>query len=111
MTLTTPQQDIDRIVHGNHHDPFAILGMHTVLIPNGQSIVIRAYRPGAEKVTAKSDRAPVELIQHQDTGFFEAIVPNEQTHFLYELDISYPHNNQVITPDPYTFPPILSDYD
>lgn len=107
----TPTQDIDRIVYGDHADPFSILGMHTVSSPKGQGIAIRTYRPGAEKITVKSNHTPLELIQHQNTGFFEALVPQQQTHFLYELEITYPHNHHVITPDPYTFPPILSDYD
>ena len=105
------QHDIDQIIHGDHHDPFSVLGMHTVQTDQGQGIVICAYRPGAEKVVAISDHDPVTLIQHQNTGFFEAIVPNQQTHFLYQLEITYPHGHTVTSPDPYTFPPILSDYD
>ncbi|MFT5367080.1 MAG: 1,4-alpha-glucan branching enzyme [Candidatus Latescibacterota bacterium] len=111
MPSITSQQDIDQILHGNHHDPFSVLGMHTVRLPQVQGIVIRAYFPGAENITATSDQTPVALVQYQQTGFFEAIVPHQQTHFLYQLEITYPHNHRITTPDPYTFPPILSDYD
>jgi 1,4-alpha-glucan branching enzyme len=111
MTPMTPKHDIDQIVDGNHHDPFSTLGMHTVRTPQGQGIVIRAYIPGAEGITAVSDSVRVALVQVDPAGFFEVLVPNQQTHFLYQLEISYPHNHRVTTPDPYTFPPILSDYD
>jgi 1,4-alpha-glucan branching enzyme len=111
MTPTISQQDIDRILYGDHHDPFSILGMHTVRTTQGQGIAIRAYRPGAEKIVVLSAHASLELQQHQQTGFFEAIVPNQQTHFLYQLEITYPFSHTLTTPDPYTFPPILSDYD
>ncbi|MDA0710329.1 MAG: 1,4-alpha-glucan branching protein GlgB [bacterium] len=111
MKTTLSQPEVDRIVYGDHHDPFSVLGMHTVRTPEGQGIAIRAYRPGAESVTVVSDHPPVALNRVHEAGFFEALVPNQQTHFLYQLEIGYPYGHRVTTPDPYTFPPIISDYD
>lgn len=38
--------DIQRLQHGTHHDPFAILGKH----PHRNGIAYRAFMPEAERV-------------------------------------------------------------
>jgi 1,4-alpha-glucan branching enzyme len=41
--------DIDRIVAGQHNDPFSVLGTHRM---DATSLSIRAFLPGAKEVSA-----------------------------------------------------------
>jgi 1,4-alpha-glucan branching enzyme len=38
------QTEVERLIHREHHDPHSLLGVH----PNGEGMVVRAYRPAAE---------------------------------------------------------------
>jgi 1,4-alpha-glucan branching enzyme len=60
---------IDAIVEGRHGDPFAVLGMHGT----GDDIVVRAFVPDADSVTALARDGTVlaHLEKRHAAGFFE----------------------------------------
>ncbi|MGB8649080.1 MAG: 1,4-alpha-glucan branching protein GlgB [Mycobacteriales bacterium] len=95
--------ELDRLAGGAHHDPHGILGMH----PSGSGSVIRALRPGAEKVVAVLDGERVEL-QHRSFGVFEAQVPGPVRD--YRLDVTY-HGTTYPADDPYRYLPTLGEVD
>ena len=77
---TATQEDIERIVHGDHWDPTAILGLHPLTISNKPAQVIRAFLPEAENAwvidLSKGEpgvRVPMDLI-HPD-GFLNTSFP------------------------------------
>lgn len=43
--------EVERLVHREHHDPHSLLGAHA----GDGGMVVRAYRPAAEKVVARDD--------------------------------------------------------
>jgi len=51
MTTTAPVDEVYRVIHTDHHDPFQILGMHPVTVKGKPGLAIRAFLPDSEKVS------------------------------------------------------------
>ena len=114
MMSTVPENDIEKILHADHHDPFAVLGAHLVHVPGGEPVVaVRAYLPDASAawVVEDSTRAehPMELIHRE--GFFEAVFPGHQEVFAYWLKKAHPDGSTALFHDSYSFLPTLTEYD
>ena len=60
--------EIERLVELRHPDPHAVLGIH----PDGDGVVIRAFRPDAERVTILPDFGGEVPARHRKGGVFEA---------------------------------------
>jgi 1,4-alpha-glucan branching enzyme len=108
---TVPESEINRIVHGDHSEPFGILGMHPISTAKGQRIAIRAFVPGAISVRALDGKADTfDLEQVHALGFFEGTAGERREMFPYRLEIVFPDETRVVH-DPFAFPPLLSDFD
>src|SRR6478672_6654872 len=100
--------DLDQLVEGRLADPHSVLGAHR---RNGV-VVVRAYRPAADKVTVKPDGGkPVAATCVHPGGVFEAEVPGADVPLAYELEIGYPDGNTFTVRDPYAFLPTLGEMD
>ncbi|GAB1422455.1 1,4-alpha-glucan branching enzyme [Anaerolineales bacterium] len=103
---------LDSLINGTHGAPFDILGPHSN--PEGESTVVRAYRPGASGISVKvlKTETVYKMIElRKDSGFYEVSVPEKNLRPEdYQFSIQYPDYEQV-TFDAYAFPPFLSDYD
>jgi 1,4-alpha-glucan branching enzyme len=101
--------DLDQLVEGRLADPHSLLGAHR---RNG-AVVVRAYRPAAEKVVVKplDGTASVDAVQVHPGGVFEAEVPGADVPLAYELEVAYPDGNTFTLRDAYSFPPTLGDLD
>ena len=111
MTTISPQQ-LTRIVHGAHHDPFEVLGMHRIESEEQVQMVIRAFRPEAQRVLLfrRDTGEEQEMIRLADQGLFEALfVTND--FFEYELILHLYDGTVQRVEDPYRFWPVLSDFD
>jgi 1,4-alpha-glucan branching enzyme len=83
------------------------LGAHQ---ENGH-VVVRAYRPAADRVVARVEKgAPVEL-QPAGDGLFEGVVEGARMPLRYELEVAYPDGNTFTMRDPYSFEPTLGELD
>ncbi|MBE9561366.1 MAG: 1,4-alpha-glucan branching enzyme, partial [Proteobacteria bacterium] len=62
--MTTPKlnADLQKIVDARHHDPFSVLGKHSV---NGKT-TIRVYIPYAETVTIAEGNLPMQRVEGTD---------------------------------------------
>ncbi len=115
---TTSQSEIDLIVHGNHWDPFAVLGLHE-LPPDpavANSWVVRAFLPEAESAWVvdlaqgePGQRTPMERI-HPD-GFFVCRFAGRKSRFPYRLRVENGEGHSWDFVDPYLFGPVLTDFD
>ncbi|PYT04569.1 MAG: 1,4-alpha-glucan branching enzyme [Acidobacteria bacterium] len=106
--------DIDLIILGDHPDPFAFLGIHETQGGGAKAIVIRAFIPGAEQVWVIEANDPSK--QHpmnrlRDEGFFELTFADRYERFAYRLKAANRFGDIWEFHDPYSFPPLLSDYD
>jgi 1,4-alpha-glucan branching enzyme len=102
--------EVERLVHREHHDPHSLLGAHA----GDGGMVVRAYRPAAEKVVARDDSGEsVELIKTHEAGLFEGTFAEADADAppRYELEITYPDGGPYTVRDPYAFPPTLGDVD
>lgn len=99
-----PFHELMRILHGDHHDPHTLLGLHYK--PDGQK-VIRLWRPGAQLVFLEVSSNIVEATRIDDAGLFEYPVSANITHSDYRVY----HTNGLLAHDPYSMLPSLGDID
>jgi 1,4-alpha-glucan branching enzyme len=117
METTTYSDEILRILHNDHYDPFTVLGPHiTTDAGNATSVVIRAYLPDARAawVLAK-DQAGQEneypMTRVHEKGFFEIVFRDRKEVFPYQLRKQMPDGETAVFHDSYSYMPTLSDYD
>ena len=118
VRLSAPQEEIDLLLRAELADPFHLLGPHAIEINGKKQLSIRAFRPGAESVdvvleaTAGSS-LPREfpMIRAHAAGFFEAVLPFSSLPQGYRLAITYPGGVAEKIYDPYSFAPLLTDFD
>lgn len=96
--------DIQKLSDARHHDPFSVLGMHTV----NDATVVRAYLPQAEQA-AIDDGKPMTRLAGSD--IFQWCGPQEDIGNPYKLLWYDAKKNQHIIHDPYSFEPQVSDFD
>jgi 1,4-alpha-glucan branching enzyme len=100
--------DLDLIARREHPDPHHVLGAH----PCNGGVVVRAFRPAAERVLARPDGGePVALEQRHPAGLFEGTLDGASLPLRYELEVSYPDGNTFTLRDPYSFPPTMGEID
>jgi 1,4-alpha-glucan branching enzyme len=100
--------EIELVVRREHADPHNVLGAH----PSNGGVVVRAFRPAAEKVLARPDGGEaVTLEQRHPAGLFEGRVDGAELPLSYELEVSYPDGNTFTLLDPYAFPPTVGELD
>ena len=103
--LTDLQGEFDAIAHARHHDPFKILGNQT--FQQEQFIVI--YSPGTRELSVTPDKIPATRVPESDFFIFNKDIKALDEHYLINKTDNY--NNSISAYDPYSFKPLLSDYD
>jgi 1,4-alpha-glucan branching enzyme len=113
MSTTISPEQVNQIVYNLHHDPFEILGSHS-LDQNGSlsKWVVRAYLPQAQAawvlVPTERQEYPMQAVHHPH--FFECIIETPEL-ANYQLKIKEGDHERVIY-DPYAFnSPYLTDVD
>ncbi len=113
MAAATSEQDIQHIIHGEHPNPFSVLGLHTVDLSAGPAAVVRALLPDARNVWVVEDATrAITLMKRRDPrGFWEAIFDGSRGRFSYSYLVEWEDGTQAEMYDPYAFPSVLSDLD
>jgi 1,4-alpha-glucan branching enzyme len=99
--------EIERLLSLRHPDPHAILGIH----PDGDGVVIRAYRPGAHAIAAIVDSVVTPMKPCGASGLFHAVFADRDQLFPYQLRVIYPDGSSITFDDPYRFLPTLGETD
>ena len=97
------------LVHGQHGDPFAVLGPHAS--PAG--IVLRVLRPGADSVEAinpRTRRSLGKLLRRHHDGFFEGLISKGKKPPTYGLRLTRGDDTWE-EEDPYRFPVTFGEVD
>ena len=112
MAEATLEKDIERIVRGEHPNPFGVLGLHRVRFVQSDSLALRAFVPWAMRLEVLRDDngETVEMKRAHDAGFFEAVLPPGEP-FLYRLRATDGQGGTREFHDPYSFPTTFSDLD
>ena len=108
---TASREEIERVVRGEHSDPFHILGAHPVEADGKPAIAIRAFLPDAAEIWVRRDAKQIPLQRIHTEGFFEAVFPGELQIFPYRLRAQSKSGQEWEFEDPYRFPPVLTDFD
>ena len=110
--MLLPRDQLQRLLHASLADPFAVLGMHREQTGDGPALVCRVFRPEAARVVVcERDGAGRYLAQRvHPEGLFEAVL-GDRGFFAYELEIADHAGGVRRTRDPYSFWPLLSEYD
>jgi 1,4-alpha-glucan branching enzyme len=104
-------ETIDSIVHGYNSDPFAVLGPHPTTHDGKPATAVRAFLPWATALQVARHDGPVyDAWQIHPEGLFEAVIPGTES-FGYILRATNPQGGTVDLVDPYSFGPLLSDFD
>ena len=109
MNATISTHDIERLLRGQHDDPFGVLGPHKV---DGQ-LVVRAFRPDAKELVVVDRNQPQRTFQAgrvTEEGIFEAQL-GDVAEFDYLLRITRWSGETLETSDPYSYGPILGELD
>jgi 1,4-alpha-glucan branching enzyme len=112
MTPLISQDQVQRIIANQHHDPFEVLGPHPVEDAGKTRWAIRAYLPNAESVTVIFPQQRTEHLMYgaHHPHFFECVVDGVEP-AGYQFRVSEAGHERVIY-DPYAFKsPLMSDYD
>jgi 1,4-alpha-glucan branching enzyme len=100
--------EIARLVARDQHDPHGLLGAH----PAREGVVVRAYRPGAERVVVVPEGCePIRLRRVHPEGVFAGRVPGGSLPLRYQLEVAHPDGRTERTHDPYSFRPTLGELD
>ncbi|MCG2583735.1 1,4-alpha-glucan branching protein GlgB [Massilia sp. TS11] len=94
---------------GQHGDPFAVLGMHSV---DGK-LCVRALLPGAATVKVvdeNSGKTVASLARIGGTDLFEGVLARRKHPFPYHLLVDWGQGEQALH-DPYRFGPVLGELD
>ncbi len=99
--------EVDALVVGQHHDPFAVLGLHKI----GRGFVARAFVSGADTLAAHTLAGEKigDLKKTHDAGFFEGPVKLKDRQPLRFEAANAGGTWHVI--DPYSFGPVLGPLD
>lgn len=112
MKATVSSSLAEKIVGADHHDPFSVLGMHEVQVNGKKSIAVRTFQPDAKGLYVlpeKERKKKMERIHSE--GLFEAVFNRAKDFFPYRLELHWKNRNKTVFYDPYSFPPVLSEYD
>ena len=98
--------EIIKIIEAKHHDPFSILGHHQ---KSGNSFV-RAFLPYAETVRLGVDGPAMQRITGTDV-FEYTLEETDSLPVHYQLSWIDKNGNSHLNYDPYSFGPVLSEFD
>jgi 1,4-alpha-glucan branching enzyme len=101
-------EEIDRLVRGEHHEPHRLLGAH----PDAGQVRVRAWRPDAKQVSVLTDGSREVLERVHPAGLFEGTLASTGGDRLpaYRLEVS-DGERVVEVEDPYRFLPTLGELD
>ena len=102
--------EIDRVIDSDHHDPFAVLGLHFI-DQEPRAALVRTFQPHAEWVQIVIDGQKKFMYKMRPEGLFEIVLPEFSEPFPYEFEIKYYDNTVATVADPYCFLPQLGDMD
>ena len=117
MRFTVSDGDFRRISQAEHHDPFQVLGPHSIQTGATPVLSVRAFLPFSEQAwvvplpDAGLGSKPKAMNRMGGTDFFEAQFRGRSSSFSYELHTLDKDGVERRTRDPYAFPPVLGDLD
>ncbi len=116
MRTSVALESIHRLIQGNHHNPFELLGPHVVDDSGRRALAVRAFLPDTAQawvVDGGHAAAARPMRRIHPAGLFEAICPcpTEAEPSRYMLRVADEVGMKTTIHDPYAFPHLLTEYD
>jgi 1,4-alpha-glucan branching enzyme len=111
------EREVEVFLRAEHGDPFAILGPHPMVLSGERFLSIRSFQPRASELTMvfSTGQPPCPASKLHPSGFFEAVVPYSEALVkrpgMYGFRIRDESGAEILIADPYSFPPLLTDFD
>ncbi len=99
------QGELDKISLASHHNPFNVLGNHA---PHADKYII-IYSPETRKLSLTENEIPATRIKGSDFFICNTDIDDIQDHYL--INRTDTDNNLSKKYDPYSFKPVLNDFD
>lgn len=110
--LTLNKQELKALVEGYHGDVFSVLGIHRVINKKKEMLQIRTLQPDAKSVAVLDAADNRTALSHiEGTSVFEGLFETDAMLNDYRLEIEYNNGTNRVIRDPYSFTPLISDYD
>ena len=109
-------EQLDRIIHSSHYDPFQVLGVHFSGQEN-ETATIRTFQPHARQVDLLAGDKRFTMARTREEGIFEVVLDRSilfdpsLTPYTYQYEIHYQDGSLQTINDPYRFLPQLEDRD
>jgi 1,4-alpha-glucan branching enzyme len=107
--FTKGTDDAEALARGELSEPHRLLGAHPG--PEAGTVVVRAWRPGAESVNVISGGERHSARKVHAGGLWAAILPGVSLPLDYEFEVAYSDGSTWTVRDPYAFLPTISDVD
>ena len=110
---TLDPREVEAIVRGEHGDPFAVLGPHTLTHDGGGAVAIRVFLPNTSEIWVapeESSISPRQMDRIHPDGMFEAVFLESRALFPYRLKAAEGEVVRLME-DPYRFGSSLGDQD
>jgi 1,4-alpha-glucan branching enzyme len=114
MNTTVPIEEVYRIIHNDHFDPFRVLGPHIIKRNGSNAVAIRSFLPRAKTVSVlPKNAAGKEYVMDRvhENGFFEVVIADRSEIFGYQLKATMESGGTEVFHDSYSFMPTLTDFD
>ncbi len=115
MKTSALVEEVFRLIGGECHDPYTILGIHPIVgkETSRKYFAVRAFFPHAEAISVIEENggSRYKMEKLHESGFFEAIIKDKQDFFKYRLEVTDFSGNVFTVYDPYCFLPVLTDFD
>jgi 1,4-alpha-glucan branching enzyme len=99
--------DVAQLLALCHQNPHSILGIHVT----NAGLVVRAYRPEAERIIVLADEGTRYTMLGHDGGIFDLLIEDRKEVFKYRLEVHYSDGRVFTLRQPHAFPPTLGDLD
>jgi len=112
MNSLLHNEEIGKIVKGEHTSPHSVLGNHRVALEGSDCIVIRTFVPGAAEASVVVEKGNIRKIPMQkvhEEGLFETVVKDQSDFFPYKLEIQT-NGHVYLREDPYRYLPSIGDF-
>ena len=104
-------EDMRLLLHGDHHEPHRVLGVHPATVGGRAGVIVRAFHPDAKRAECLLSRDSTLQMVALGHGMFAAFVPGASLPLAYRLRFHFADGNRWERGDPYRFMPLLGDLD
>jgi 1,4-alpha-glucan branching enzyme len=114
MKMTISMEEVNKILSGEHNDPFSVLGIHKVTVNEASEFfAVRAYFPNAAEIDLMdaSGSTLYKMEKLHQNGFFEVLIGDREDFFQYRFRVTDVTGKTFTVYDPYSFRPVLTDFD